>query len=164
MSFHSKNYGLEPTEKQFFSWVGDAALLFIARLVLTEKYPFLPIKLLMSRERHLVENYALNNYCKRNNLPFGCNHLEIEINELVLNGEINKAKEIILDILKYSDAIKSMDYQQITDGKINEKFKIQLVEKYKTREQIAEKHNQIRNSDLHWTQKKELHKQLKAIS
>lgn len=164
MSFPSKNYGLEPTEKQLMSWTGDAALMFVARLVLIEKYPFIPIKFLMSRINFIIQNDTLTAYCKRKNLPFGCNHLEIKFCELILNNKIDEAKDIILDIINNSHLIKLTDYHQITNGKLNEKIKTDLVNKYKIREQQAEKHNKIKNLNLSFEEKKRLHIELKKES
>lgn len=161
MSFHSKDYGLNPTQKFFDSWVGDGALTFVTRLVLVEKYPFIPIKLLMARERRINENYALTAYCKRNNLPFGCNHLETKFNQLVCENKIQEAKDIVLDIIKYDKCIHHMDCSEILDGKLRETVKEALINKYQSREQKKIEHDNINLLNLPHQTKKQLHIQLK---
>ena len=163
MSFHSENFGLYPKEKQLKSWVGDAALLFITRLVLSEKYHFLPIKFQMQREKYIVKNSSLTKYCLRNKLNFGCNHLEILMNELILSNEIDKAKEIILDIINHDEkTIKQLDSEQILNGDIKPEFKEQFIKKQIQRKEMQEKHEKIRNLNVHYLFKEELHKELKS--
>jgi hypothetical protein len=115
---------LRKHENNVLAWKGDAALLFITRLVLTEIYPVkLPIKCLMKRQERAVSNGALNAYCKRHNLDYGCNVMEIKIGEMVIAGKLEEAKEVARDIIKNDKLILNMDKQQLClNGEVNEQF------------------------------------------
>jgi hypothetical protein len=114
---------LRKHENNVLAWKGDAALLFVARLVLTETYPVkLPIKCLMSRQERAVCNDGLNAYCKRHKLPYGCNVMEIKLGEMVIAGKLEEAKEVVRDIIRHDKSIINMDKQQLVNGQPDEKF------------------------------------------
>jgi hypothetical protein len=110
-------------ENNVLAWKGDAALLYVARLVLTEIYPIkLPIKCLMERQERTVCNASLNAYCKRHWLKYGCNVMEIKIGEMVIGGQLEQAKEVVRDIIRNDKVIARMDEEQLVNGEVNEIF------------------------------------------
>ena len=126
-------------ENNVLAWKGDAALLFVTRLVLSEVYPpDMPIKFLMARQERVISNHSLTNYCKHNGLPYGCNVLEIKIGQMILDNNIKEAKEIIRDIIRNDKFIHKMDDQQLIDGKLNPEFikKCQIYEKIRLEKKL----------------------------
>ena len=131
---------LRKHENNVLAWKGDAALLFVARLVLTETYPVkLPIKCLMARQERTVCNEGLNAYCKRHNLSYGCNVMEIKIGEMVIAGNVEEAKEVVRDIIKHDKVIINMDKQQLVNGQPTEQF----LKDYRKHEQIKQEKKRI---------------------
>jgi hypothetical protein len=133
-------------ENNVLAWRGDAALLYVARLVLTEIYPTdMPIKLLMERQERVVSNDSLNAYCKRLNLTHGCNVMEIKIGEMVIGNQLEEAKNVVRNILQNDKVIKRMDTEQLdnVDGKIQ--LKETFIKNYLYHEKIRTEKTRIFN-------------------
>ncbi len=106
---------LAALEDNHAAWAGDAALMWVTRLVLTDLYPDLPIKYLHMRQDHVVRNKTLTNYCEKNGLGFGCNLFELRFKDLALSN-LGRAKKIILEIIKDNKNIAQLDKEQLIEG------------------------------------------------
>jgi hypothetical protein len=127
---------LSTLTKNHEAWTGDAALMFMTRVVLVERYPDMPIRCLYSRMQSIVSNKSLTAYCRRHNLLYGCNLLEVEIGKKILTHP-EEVKAIILDIVSNDKVCAQLDLEQISAGKINPKFLAMLYKKdrYRLRKQ-----------------------------
>ena len=112
------------------AWHGDAALLWIVRLVLTEKYPNLPLRFLMQREGAIINNSNLNRYCKQNGLEYGPNIFELQFGKLVFS-DIEKCEEIVCALMTGNKNLENMDADQLENGQLNKKSLEKLSERVK---------------------------------
>lgn len=134
-------------ENNLAAWTGDAALLLVARMVLVEMYPDMPIKYLQLRQERVVSNFALNRYCERNQLKHGCNIMEIRIGEKIFTS-LDELKTMIRDIIKHDHVIRKWDSEQTINGKANPVFLAQAKEKELARMKKKEFFNALKKLRL----------------
>jgi dsRNA-specific ribonuclease len=128
---------LSTLAKNHEAWTGDAALMFMARTVLIERYPDMPIRCLYDRLNSIVSNRALTGYCRRHNLPYGCNLLEVEIGKKILINP-DEVKSIVEDIVSNNDLCIRLDKEQTTNGRVKPEF-LALINHRERRKQIKQR-------------------------
>lgn len=108
-------------QQKLYEWVGDSALNLLARTVLIEMYPLVPIFLLERRHQRIISNSALSNLAIQKNYKQGkCNFVEREFYRLFFSN-LEEAKNLIKDIIKNDRHIKDMDaYDLNPDGSVKE--------------------------------------------
>lgn len=129
------------TEQIQIEWVGDSALMYLARWFLVKKYPKVPIYFLQARLDYLVSNRSLHEYCCSKKFDFGVPSLERKIG-LLLESDLNQARLLIEDIFKNNKRIEMLDNEQLCNNEVKQ----WVFDAWKNKERFRERANYIRET------------------
>lgn len=93
-------------------WIGDAAVDFLVRRELVRRYPYLPVRFIEHRRRHLITNEALAKFAAQMGFNHGANKMERQFGYW-LEHDFAMATSMMTEMADRCEHIKRIDQSEL---------------------------------------------------